>query len=314
MTEAILAGWLTPALYLFLFALTVWVASHGLEIFGSGNGDLTVPVEAACGRLSGLTMEMNEKVKRIERWAGKLVRKIRSCEDPEGAVGMLSAVLPQLSQQEVKVLVEKIQSAENGKEARQLFIEVPLVDVAKEKVRGQLVRLNHLRGAVPGNDVAAWFEKRGVPSSVMEHVFKEEAPGESADKSGADSPSRPFLAHEASEYNWRLGAAASLAPIAGMAPTMTGAIQFLGDYSSSIKEGSAQLPLSGLNTALFTTCWGCCLTIASIIFLSYVMKRKIPRAREMVQKIENPLRQARHEWDAAIALSSRLGKCGVSYV
>ena len=62
-------------------------------------------------------------------------------------------------------------------------------------------------------------------------------------------------------------------------------MEFLRDYSGSISKGTDVLPLSGLNTALGTTWWGCCLAIISVILLSLVLKRNIPKVREMVEQL-----------------------------
>ena len=85
---------------------------------------------------------------------------------------------------------------------------------------------------------------------------------------------------------------------------MSGTMEFLRDYSRSISEGSDTLPLSGLNTALGTTWWGCCLAILSVILLSIVLKRNIPKVREMVQAKEGQIRSACSSWK----LAERQGK------
>lgn len=313
MTEVIIAGWLTPAFYIFLSVLTVCVAAHGLEIFSSGAANLELPQMEACQRLGDLRKTMEKKLREIERWADKRASEVRACQTPEEAAELLSAVFPKANEEKVKELAARITKAKTTKEARQLLLEAPLLQVADGGIRDLLAGLKQNRDTVPGNDMVAWFKNQGIPSVVLEHILGQEEGSEAAHYPKGASTGRDFLSHEESEFNWRLGASAKIAPIAGMAPTMTGAMAFLGDYSSSLKEGSSLLPLSGLNTALFTTCWGCCLTIVSVVLLTYVMKRKIPRARAMVQKIEIPIKEACDKWRAVVDRSSQLGTWGASH-
>ena len=152
----------------------------------------------------------------------------------------------------------------------------------------------------PGDSLSGWFEQEvsGL-GSFVEHILEGGEALRSTDKANVD-PGSAILSREAYEYKWRLTTIGTIAPLAGMAPTMSGTMEFLRDYSSSISEGTNTLPLSGLNTALGTTWWGCCLAIISVILLSLVLKRNIPKVREMVQGKENQIRLACSRWKAAM--------------
>ena len=154
-------------------------------------------------------------------------------------------------------------------------------------------------GPNPGESLPEWFDRQvpGIRCFVERSLERKRFSG-AGGKDGGD-PGSAVLSREAYEYKWRLTTIATIAPLAGMAPTMSGTMEFLRDYSRSISEGSDTLPLSGLNTALGTTWWGCCLAILSVILLSIVLKRNIPKVREMVQAKEGQIRSACSSWKVA---------------
>ena len=150
-----------------------------------------------------------------------------------------------------------------------------------------------------GESLSEWFDRQ-VPGigCFVERILERKRFSGAGGEDGGD-PASAVLSREAYEYKWRLTTIATIAPLAGMAPTMSGTMEFLRDYSRSISEGSDTLPLSGLNTALGTTWWGCCLAILSVILLSIVLKRNIPKVREMVQGKHGQIRSACSSWKLA---------------
>ena len=316
MNELIQPQWLTLISQIILGAITVWVATHALEIFSGSNRDLSLEALPACSKLDRLNCRMEEKVRRVTRklkaWVLALAREAR-CQDIDDAADLLCSSISSLNTGErVTRLAKKICAADSDKKAAQVllnwFSAERIQGVADKDIQDLLAGINHDRGEVP--DIGAWFEKEGVHPLVIEHIREQAEVGNLTEKSGTSLGGKTFLSREAAEYNWRLSTAASLAPLAGMAPTMSGTMEFLVDYESSIKEGSDLLPLSGLNTALVTTWWGCCLAIFSVILLSYVLKRRIPKAREMVQEIEVPIMAAYGRWRDTLSRANKIGQRG----
>lgn len=310
---------LTLVSYTFLCVITVWVVSHGVEIFRGGNRALTLEVTAACNKLDNLGCRLGEHVTdvklRFKTWARELVDEVRSQKDIDLAANcLLSSVSSFNSEKRAKRLAEKIRKPGDRKEAARLLlkgISDRLEGVPDKGIQDLLAAIDQGRANGPGEDIAAWFEQEGIDPLVIKNIIEQAGSEQATGKPGEGST---FLSREGSEYNWRLGTAASIAPLAGMAPTMSGTMEFLGDYSSSIQAGSNELPLSGLNTALVTTWWGCCLAIVSTILLSYVLKHRIPRARAMLREIENPVNSACDRWGAALRRASRIGQWGGSHV
>ena len=171
--------------------------------------------------------------------------------------------------------------------------------VVGSETRGQRSWAGYRSDPNSGERLPEWFDRQ-VPGirCFVEQILERESSSGGRGKDGAD-PGLAVLSREAYEYKWRLTTIATIAPLAGMAPTMSGTMEFLRDYSRSISEGSDTLPLSGLNTALGTTWWGCCLAILSVILLSIVLKRNIPKVREMVQAKEGQIRSACSSWKVA---------------
>lgn len=66
----------------------------------------------------------------------------------------------------------------------------------------------------------------------------------------------------------RCNAAAHIAPFSGAAPTMTGAMIFIMDWSKAAAAGSELPSMYGLSAALVTTAIGCGLAIAAVLTLS----------------------------------------------
>ena len=172
-------------------------------------------------------------------------------------------------------------------------------EVVDSETRGLRSEAERRPGPNPGESLPEWFDRQ-VPGlgCFVERILERKRSSGGSGKDGAD-PGSAILSREAYEYKWRLKTMATISPLAGMAPTMSGTMEFLRDYSSSISEGSDTLPLSGLNTALGTTWWGCCLAILSVILLSIVLKRNIPKVREMVQAKERQIRSACSSWKVA---------------
>lgn len=311
-----LPEFLTLVSYTFLCAITVWVIAHALQIFRGSNRELTLEVTAACKKLDNLGYLMGDRVNQVtcqlEAWALEVAGEIRACKDLDPATSRLySSISSFKGEKRAKRLAEKILAAGDRKEAARVLLKGvanQLEGVPRGDVQDLLVAIDQGRVDGPGEDVAAWFEKEGIDPLLIKGILQQAAAGESAENMGVGSASPAFLSREASEYNWRLGTAASIAPLAGMAPTMSGTMEFLGDYSNSIQSGSNELPLSGLNTALVTTWWGCCLAIVSTILLSYVLKRRIPRARTMLREIEVPVNLAVSGWKASLRRASRIGQ------
>lgn len=307
---------LTFISYAFLCVITVWVIAHGLTIFRGNNSELTIEVTAACKKLDNLSYGLGDKVTQVtcqlESWALEVAGEIRACKDIDSATSHLYSSMSSFKgEKRAKAFAEKILAAGGRKEAARVLLKGVsgrLEGVPRGDVQDLLVAIGQCRSDGPGEDLATWFEKEGIDPLLITGILEQAAAGKVAGKAGIDQASPAFLSREASEYNWRLGTAASIAPLAGMAPTMSGTMEFLGDYSNTIQSGSNDLPLSGLNTALVTTWWGCCLAIVSTILLSYVLKRRIPRARAMLREIEVPVNLAVSGWKASLRRASRIGQ------
>ena len=131
------------------------------------------------------------------------------------------------------------------------------------------LEVNDVMEKGPGDDFSGWLRAEGVDSGVIRHFGALQSSG--SEGSEGENP-----------YGLAFGFPAAIATPAGAAPTMSGTMEFLRDFSSSIEDGGTLPPFSGINDALVTTWAGCILTIFSVVFLvcSMSCSKKLNRERD----------------------------------
>lgn len=154
------------------------------------------------------------------------------------------------------------------------------------------VEINDVIGKGPGDDFAAWLRAEGVAPGVISCFDTFQSSGTEGLK--GENP-----------YSLAFGIPAMVATAAGAAPTMTGTMEFLRDYSSSIEGGERMLPLSGLNDALLTTWVGCILTVFSVVFLACSISRSKKLSRERETACQS-MRRALAGWEKVLGEWQRM--------
>ena len=214
-------------------------------------------------------------------------------KNSKGATEVLLSSYPGCGKKKAEALVSEILAAENNETARDLvllkaegcpFSSEDIKDAQDSAAaREQRKERNSLKQEIstrfesgPWDKLSSWLEKRSekLDKGILRLVRSMEAElpvSIESDKGSALLASQ--MSRESAPWKMRFGVPAMAAPAAGAAPTMSGTMEFLGDYSSSIEEGSQVPAMSGLNDALFTTWVGCTLTVVSVVLLAVVVNR-----------------------------------------
>jgi len=304
---------LTYVSYVVLGGLTVWVIAHVMKIFDSlwqpgpkewvkKAGHVREELEDDLVELRRLQKSL-QKVEKEISWNGDLkvraskamdvARDIRSKKkNDKEAQGVLLSAYPGCETKE-EALVSEVQSAESDEVARDLVLlkaagcthraeDVeealnPAIERKQKKKQNGLRRKisTHLEQG-PWEKLSSWLEKRSekLDPGILRIVRSAEAELPVSIESDKEAPLlASLMSRESAPWKMRFGVPAMAAPAAGAAPTMSGTMEFLGDYSSSIEEGSEVPSMSGLNDALFTTWVGCTLTVVSVVLLAVVVNR-----------------------------------------
>lgn len=205
------------------------------------------------------TSRVSKACDKLERYTGKLLGKVEE--------------LKRLQAEE-----RKLSSLKSGGSQEQL-------DKVRFRIATERAWLIEIMGRIPGNDISGWLREERVDSRVINYYCL----------GSEESTSVP----ESKNYRLSLGIPAAIATPAGAAPTMSGTMAFLRDYSTSLESGGGVLPLAGLNDALLTTWIGCFLTIVSVVLLAYTLNRGKLRVGEDVTKATARISCAHVAWKDA---------------
>ena len=181
---------------------------------------------------------------KLERYTGKLLGKVEE--------------LKRLQAEERKLARLKSGDSREG------------LDSIRFRIATARAWLLEILGKIPGKDISGWLREERVDSRVVHYYCL-------GSEGTASVP-------ESKDYRLSLGIPAAIATPAGAAPTMSGTMAFLRDYSTNLESGGGVLPLAGLNDALLTTWIGCFLTIVSVVLLAYTINRGNLRVGEDVTR------------------------------
>lgn len=182
--------------------------------------------------------------------------------------------------------VKRLRSAEGEISSSDQGESQECLDQLRSRITREQNWLAEIRRRGPGNDISSWLREECVDSRVINYFRAEQTEGSA----------------EVTSYQRSLSIPAMIATPAGAAPTMSGTMAFLRDYSKSIEgsgDGGGVLPLSGLNDALFTTWIGCFLTIVSVVLLAYARTRENSSVGRELEEAAAMIRSAYAGWQDA---------------
>jgi len=140
----------------------------------------------------------------------------------------------------------------------------------------------------PGENPLSWIRQQGLNlDPPLMHALQ-------CKLENSDSIRETFLIHQI-RIRARFRIAAAICPLAGAAPTMSGAMQFLSDYTQAMQSGSRLIPLDGINDALGTTWLGCILAIVAMGF-SPLTHRWLDRTRDALEASVEEIHSAVMKW------------------
>ncbi len=127
--------------------------------------------------------------------------------------------------------------------------------------------------AGPGSRLVVWLRTRHEirDSLIVDGIERAmQAENKYTSPPGISKASTDTMRGSWNGWQARLSVAAMAGPPAGAAPTMSGTMGFLRDYTATVQDGVGVPPMAGLNDALVTTYFGCAICVAGVILLAVV--------------------------------------------